>query len=222
MRSFFYCLCAALGLTYGSAALAHPMDASFLDFGPTTSTGATANMTVAVHHHEAYELVRTPGERGDVDLDILRANADILTAYAATHVTVTRQAGACAWDPMPAQVPETEFEATAEGIVITGPLTCPGEGTVVEVSSSLFLERFPNQAVIVRLESPDGFIERTVLTRERSMVSVDLLSVLPFTPPAPTESVPSHAWQDGIWIKAVALIVPLITIILYRRRKKIS
>ena len=198
------------------------MDASFLDFGPTTSTGATASMTVAVHHHEAYELVRTPGDTGDADLEALRANADVLTAYAATHVTVTRHGGECAWDPASAQVPETEFEATAEGIVITGPLTCPGEGTVVEVSSSLFLERFPNQAVVVRLESPDGFIERTVLTRERSTVFVDLLSVLPFVSPTPTESVPIHPFQDGAWIKAVALLILLIMIILYRSRKKIS
>ncbi len=179
MRLLFYIVSLALCLTVASTALAHPLDASFLDFGPTTSTGATVNMTVAIHDHEAYELVRPVGDTHEVDLELLRKNADLVTAYAATHIIVQRAGEACAWNPLPALVPENGFDAIADGIAVMGPLTCPGEGSVLDVGSSLFLERFPSQVVIIRLESPDGFIERVVIDRARPKVKVDISSVLP-------------------------------------------
>lgn len=161
---------------------AHPIDAAFLDFGPSAS--GTVQMTVAIHDHEAYELVRPPGDTRKVDLDRLRDQADLVTAYVASHIATRRGGADCDWDPAPAHVPETEFDAAADGITVAGPLTCPGEGSVLDVGSSLFLERFPLQAVIVRRESPSGFIEQAVLSRDTQTVRVDVSPVLTLPAPA--------------------------------------
>lgn len=157
-------------------AAAHPLDIAYLDFSvPTPSTLA---LTVAVHPYQAFELVRS-GSATRFDLKKLQENAELISAYVEDHVTVQRDGQGCHWDVQPAYTPDTELESVADGITVSGALSCPGSERTLLVESTLFLEGFPNQTSILRLETPDGFADRSTLNHQTLRQTLDLSPVLP-------------------------------------------
>jgi len=167
-RVFFSCLIGvALMLLPSAFVAAHPLDVAYFDFSRT----ATATvLTVAIHPYQAYELVRGANLK-PFDLAALRAKGDLVSAYVQNHVEIT----SCTWEAGDAFVPSIELDAVADGVTIFGPLDCePVNPKQLTLRTDLFLERFPNQTDIVRLEYPDGFAEKATIDRSRRVTTIDL------------------------------------------------
>jgi ABC-type nickel/cobalt efflux system permease component RcnA len=151
-------------------AAAHPLDVAYLDFA-ATSTGPW--LTVAVHPYQAFELVRG-GSSMRFDVTRLQQNGALVTAYVASHVDVSQNGKTCTWSPGDAVTPDTELDAVANGVTVAGPLQCPTLSHVLTVGSTLFLEGFPSQTSILRLEESDAFPEQATLDHDHLTGAIDL------------------------------------------------
>lgn len=165
-------------------ASAHPLDIAYLDIGRSSSGALT--LTVALHPYQAFELVRA-GRSVRFDLESLRQNGDLVSAYAEEHVSVTSDGLPCSWSPGPALTPGNELEAVADGVTIAGPLDCPSEDRVT-IGSTIFLDGFPKQTSVIRRETPDGYQEIATLNRDRRSAAVDVSSLAPSGPMSRTAS----------------------------------
>lgn len=188
-------------------AAAHQLDLAYLDFEVSTSTSALT-LTAALHSHQAFELVSTSP---NYSLAPLQKNGEAVTAYVQDHVTVERGGAACEWNPGSAVTPQTEFQALVDGITVAGPIVCPGTGSIT-VGSSLFLEKFPTQKVVVRLGMPDGYADQLVLDRTTRIGELDVSPLFPSAtsteedPVAPAASSLSYAVFASILIIATTLL----------------
>lgn len=185
-------------------ARAHPLDVAYLDIGSTTSSELT--LTVAVHPYQAFELVRG-GSAARFDLDMLRKKGDLISAYVEDHVSVKQQEASnkqqggtaidCVWSPDPAYTPPSELDAVADGVTIAGLLSCNGDSPLtvyrspLTVSATIFLDGFPNQMNIVRLELPDGYADRATLTRTVKSATVDISELFASRSPLTVNRSPS-------------------------------
>jgi ABC-type nickel/cobalt efflux system permease component RcnA len=157
---------------FASSASAHPLDIAYLDFSKNTSTGLT--LTVAVHPYQAFELVRA-GQNISFDLAKLATGEDLIGAYVADHVEAGTVSGPCRFEPESAFVPSTDLEAVADGVTVSAPLACPeSDPQQLYVTSTVFIDGFPQQTSIVRLEFPDGFADRGTLDRTKRGMTLDL------------------------------------------------
>jgi ABC-type nickel/cobalt efflux system permease component RcnA len=159
-----------------SPVFAHPLDIAYLDFSHSSSSETT--LTVAVHPYQAFELVRA-GQNIRFALSPLQKGSKLVAAYIADHVSVTSASGPCSFQPSDAIVPNTELEAVADGITAAAILSCPDPNpTALNVTSSLFIEGFPNQSSIIRLEFPNGFADRATLDAKTRGTRVDLSEII--------------------------------------------
>lgn len=150
---------------------AHTLDVAYLDIGITTSSQLT--LTVALHPYQAFELVRG-GDVTRFNLKRLQERGDLIAAYTGEHVHVTRDGQECSWDAQDAHTPSTELEAVADGVTIVGALDCSGQDMELAITSTLFLEGFPSQTTIIRLEQPESFADRATLDRAHLTATVDI------------------------------------------------
>lgn len=164
-------LAAILAFLPFSGVFAHPLDIAYLDIG---RDGSRLTLTVAVHPYQAFELVRA-GKDVRFDLKDLESGNALVAAYVADHVEIRSASGACRFEPESAHVPPTELEAVADGVTVAAALACPDtDPKNLEISSSLFLEGFPNQTSIIRLDLPDGYAERVTLDQTKRRGTIDL------------------------------------------------
>ncbi len=180
LLSTVYCLSSAL------PASAHPLDVGYLDFGKNDRGELT--LTVALHPYQAFELVR---EKSDVrfDLEKLQRSGDLVSAYAQDHVSVWRGGEPCVWKAESAHTPPTELEAVGDGVTIAGVVVCQNASSMsVDAESTLFLDGFPQQTAIIRLDLPEGYADRVTLDRKTVKGTVNVSDV--FAEPAPTTQAP--------------------------------
>lgn len=167
--------CAALvvcaGLLAALPVFAHPLDVAYLDLGMATSSELT--LTVAIHPYQAFELVRG-GTVERFDLEKLQQSGDLISAYVQNHVTVARGGKECEWSAESAHTPPTEIEAVGDGVTIAGTLDCPQAASSVTVSADIFLEGFPSQTNIVRLDLPEGYADRATMDAKTRSATVDV------------------------------------------------
>ncbi len=188
----------AVSISVIPVAQAHPLDVAYLDFGHTSSSPLL--LTVAVHPYQAFELVRGgSGER--FDLKQLQAHGDLITAFVEDHVEVSRDGRSCTWRPSDAHTPDTELDAVADGVTVAGDLACAGTGPLT-VTTDLFLEGFPSQTNIVRLEYPNGFADKATLGRTTRSTPLDISPL--FTSATPTSTAATEGRRPDAAIVAVA------------------
>jgi len=161
---------------------AHPLDVAYLDFG-TTSTGPW--LTVAIHPYQAFELVRG-GSTERFDLTKLRASGALVSAYVSSHISVAQDGQDCEWTAGDAVTPETELDAVADGVTVAGPLSCPRASHFLTAESTLFLEGFPSQTSILRLDQGDAFPQQATLDRDHRSGTIDLTPLYASVAPSST------------------------------------
>lgn len=173
MRLKQFCWGASAGFLFSIAipAVAHPLDVAYLDFGKTTDGQLT--LTAAVHPYQAFELVRDTSVVR-FELAKLQKNGDLISAYVQDHVRVTRGGAPCEWQAGSANTPPTEIEAIGDGVTVAGELACQSDASDVLVESTIFLDGFPSQTTVLRLDLPDGFADRVTLDRSHRTGSVDV------------------------------------------------
>lgn len=152
-------------------------------------------MTAAFHPHQALVIAGLAHDEHDAHeggfanlIPELQEHADLIAAYAATHVTIAANNEACEWNPSRIDVPNTELDALADGVTITGPITCDTEDLIpaLHIGTSLLFDAFPDTHIIVRLEYPDGFADKLTLTSREPQGRLALDAAPPSTIPAPT------------------------------------
>lgn len=161
----------AVGLClFGRVVSAHPLDVAYFDISQTpTSTW----LTVAVHPYQAFELVRA-GKKIPFDLRQLAERQDLITAYVSDHVSLRQEKIPCVWSPESAHVPLTELDAVADGVTIAAPVQCQEPVRTLEVGSDIFLDGFPTQSNILRLEFPEGFAEKGKMDAANRRLTVEI------------------------------------------------
>jgi len=87
---------------------------------------------------------------------------------------VSRNGEACLWEAGSAFTPSSELEAVADGVTVAGELDCPGSGTLLDVMSDIFLDGFPSQTTLLRLDLPEGYAERSKLDHDTRRGPIDL------------------------------------------------
>ncbi len=148
---------------------AHPLDVAYFDLSqnPTSTT-----LTVAIHPYQAFELVRA-GKNIPFNLEQLRERQDLIAAYVSDHVQLEKQgSGQCAWEPELAHIPKTELDAVADGVTIAASIHCDLQDATLLLSSDIFLDGFPGQSNIVRLEKPEGFAELGKIDAKQGKCSI--------------------------------------------------
>jgi nickel/cobalt transporter (NicO) family protein len=180
-------------LFLASPAWAHPLDVAYFDFSKSSST---IELTVAVHPYQAFQLIR--GDKNiPFDLKKLQENGELIAAYVGAHTELASGGGLCDWLVDTAHTPPTELEAVADGVTVTGPVTCHTTPSALVLKTNLFVDAFPGQNNIVRLELPDGFAERTTLTRERDQYEINLGDLASTASSSTTTSTtPIHSLND--------------------------
>jgi nickel/cobalt exporter len=153
-------------------------------------------LTVAIHPYQAFELVRG-GTVERFDLEKLRSSGDLVSAYVQNHVSVAHDGGACSWDADSAHTPPTEIEAVGDGVTISGPLHCPSfelraPSSLLSLTSDIFLDGFPSQTNIVRLDLPDGYADRATMDARSRSVDVDVSPLSATTSATDTLSHPAR------------------------------
>jgi hypothetical protein len=191
-----------LFFVFPSITSAHPLDVSYLDVGYATSTGLT--LTAALHPHEAYTLLPNASP---FNLQQLQKHGDLISAYAQDHVQVTRSGYVCTWHAENATTPNTELDAIADGVTVFGTLDCPGTGTVLRLSSTLFLDIFPHQTTMVRLDLPNGYAERGVFNRHTTAIDVSISELLNTDQqtPHPNGPVRGNSYVRGVFLSLLHL-----------------
>jgi ABC-type nickel/cobalt efflux system permease component RcnA len=99
---------------------------------------------------------------------------DTVEAYVEDHLTISRGGEGCVWQVQKQDVPSTELEAVADGVTLSGEVSCPSSGDRLMVASSIFVDGFPGQTTVLRLELPNGFAERGVLDRSHLSRELDI------------------------------------------------
>ncbi|MEN9557955.1 MAG: hypothetical protein RL141_324 [Candidatus Parcubacteria bacterium] len=192
-------------------AFAHTLDASYLDIGAAPSgSGASLALTVAIHPVQALTIVGLShaaehGESAGFGQQIpdLIAKADLIKAYTATHVSVSADGILCTWEPTAVVVPPTEIDALADGVSMTAPLFCEGNPEALEITSTLLIERFPQQRNIVRVEVPGGYENRLTLDRQTtqgtlSLADAAIKALLISSAPERTPGEPFVQWMGWV------------------------
>lgn len=150
-------------------ASAHTINVTYLDVQQmpegivlTTAFQPHQALVIAGLRHDDHDM----DEGGFADLiPALKQRGDVIAAYAATHITITANDDVCDWDPTRFTVPDTELNALADGVTVSGTVTCTtGPVSELQVSTSLLFDAFPTSQTIVRLEYPDGFADKLTLT----------------------------------------------------------
>lgn len=168
---YFAAMLTCLAISLPRSLFAHPLDVAYFDISQTVN-GTT--LTVAIHPYQAFELVRA-GKKIPFNLEQLRERQDLIAAYVSDHTSIQKQgSGQCAWEPDTAHIPNNELDAVADGITVTALIQCDLESATLLLSSDMFLDGFPDQSNIVRLEKPDGFIELGKMDGKRTAFSIVL------------------------------------------------
>ncbi|MCC7357515.1 sulfite exporter TauE/SafE family protein [Candidatus Uhrbacteria bacterium] len=155
-KMFFQILLAGICILLPHSLFAHPLDVAYFD---VSQTATATTLTVAVHPYQAFELIRA-GKKIPFNLEQLRERQDLIAAYIADHVQLEKQGGGhCLWEPESANVPKTELDAVADGVTITAVIQCNLEKAALLLTTDIFVDGFPGQSNIVRIEKPDGFVE---------------------------------------------------------------
>ncbi|HWQ99486.1 MAG TPA: hypothetical protein VN397_01410 [Candidatus Methylomirabilis sp.] len=155
---------------FASPVHAHPLDSAFFDFEQTVS-GTT--LTVAMQPPEAFEVVRTP-EDTDWNTERFRERGEMLAAFVASHVALSRGGRDCEWDPVMGPVASSTFNALADGITVAGLIVCPVATGPFTLTSDLFMDRFPKQHNVVRIVGDNPYMELMAMTSSNQTVVVDL------------------------------------------------
>ena len=142
-----------------------------MDFAKTANN--QLSLTVAVHPYQAYEIVRA-GSTARFDLEALKKNGDLISAYIQDRMSVSRGGKPCTWDAGSAITPPTEIEALGDGVTVSGALTCASDVMTIDARSDVFVEEFPTQTTIMRLQLPDGFADRATMDKSNKSASIDL------------------------------------------------
>lgn len=142
-----------------------------MDFAKTANNQLT--LTVAVHPYQAYEIVRA-GSTSRFDVEALKKNGDLISAYIQDRVSVSRGGNPCTWNAGSAVTPPTEIEALGDGVTVAGTLTCSSDVMKIDARSDVFVEEFPTQTTIMRLQLPDGFADRATMDKSNKTASIDL------------------------------------------------
>ena len=170
-KILFGVLAICLSAILPQSLFAHPLDVAYFDI---SQTATTTTLTVAIHPYQAFELVRA-GKNIPFNLGQLRERQDLVAAYVSDHTKIQKQgSGQCAWEPDTAHIPNNELDAVADGITITAPIQCDLQSATLLLTSDIFLDGFPDQSNIVRLEKPDGFIELGKMDGKRTAFSIVL------------------------------------------------
>lgn len=177
-------LITSLAFVVPSIAQAHPLDVAYLDFG---LTGSQLTLTVAIHPYQAYELVRGASKQR-FDLKALQQHGELVSAYVEDRVQVTRGGASCDWQAQPAQTPATELEAVGDGVTIAGNLVCQNGSMSVTGASTLFLEGYPSQTSILRLDLPEGYAERMTLDHATRQGTIDVTQLFQEATSTPSTS----------------------------------
>jgi hypothetical protein len=178
-------------------------------------TGDGIELVVAIQPERAVQIIG--GEVGYEDmLQTVRDGAELLAAYAESHVELSQGKDACAWSARPDAVPETLLDAQAEGITLRGLVRCPRPQDAFSLSTDLFVES-PGHQNIVRYRDGDAFYAFATLDYEAQRTTVDLREVFETTI-RQTEDVVRHARRVNEAIGAV-IVVSVIGIAFWLRRK---
>lgn len=148
---------------------AHTLDTAFFDFEQTASGTV---LTVAMQPAEAFEVVRRPEDEG-WNLDRFRERGDVLAAFVASRVALSRGGRECDWDPAIGPVVSSTLDVLADGITVAGPIVCPIETGTITLETDLFTDRFPGQQNIVRIARDDSFSEVLSLTSSSRFATLD-------------------------------------------------
>jgi hypothetical protein len=191
-------------------ALAQSLNASYFDFEKTAS-GST--LTVAMDPPQAFEVVRT-SEKEAWSPSLFRERGDVLVAYVQDGVTLRQNGSVCTWEPRLDPVASSTLDAMANGITVTGVVSCPTSVESLEVTSDLFTTRFPGHENIIRRAMSGDYQELATLTATSTtaVVRISDAHVLPSRRPDDLTS----RRPDRI-ILALAVIGLLGTIIALRR-----
>ncbi|MFZ2804421.1 MAG: hypothetical protein WA001_04310 [Patescibacteria group bacterium] len=182
-------------------ASAHPLDVAYLDFSNSSSTGLV--LTVAIHPYQAFELVRG-ASTARFDIGLLQKNSDLVTAYVAENVSLSQNGQACTWSPASAHTPDDELDAVADGVTIVGPVVCPSASHVVTAGSTLFLDGFPSQTAIVRLQENGDFDPLATLDHATRQATVDLTPLFASVPSSVSSTQPASLGTTDAMVADVA------------------
>jgi hypothetical protein len=90
-------------------------------------------------------------------------------------VTLTQGGSVCVWEPTLGPAASSTLDAMANGITVMGVVACPSAVGSIEVTSGLFMDRFPGHENVIRYAANGDYQELAALTSATSTAEVRIL-----------------------------------------------